>query len=303
MTPQATGGNGNSSRAVPIATVLYEPDPVLLNQLLASLDRGGRRFYIFVNGPLDPSFKKRLELLSDSVIIYSVMNVGLGAALNAVLERAADDGYQHILLLDQDSTPDPTLPEQLFARFQDMKNGTRPLAILGARLVTPKGMNYKPITYEWHQTGNGAVHFVPTSGSLLSLAAWKVIGPFRADYFIDGIDVEWGFRAWSRGYHLLVATDIVMVHRWGTSSANPDKNIPQILRQSEVRTFYYIRNAVNCLQLPYVPFEWKARKVVVLAGQVARLLQKHHCNRKTRTVIREAIMSGLRGNLGPWLGC
>lgn len=289
----------NPSRVIPVATVLYEPDPLLLDHLFTPLDVDGRRFYIFVNGSIDNRSEERLQSLADAVIIRSGRNVGLGAALNAVVERAAGDGFHYILLLDQDSTPSPDLPEQLLTRFQDRSTSVQPLAILGPLLVPPPGLNYKPVRYAWRPAGDGSVHFVPTSGSMISLAAWKQVGPFRADYFIDGIDVEWGFRAWSRGYSSTVATDITMVHRWGLSIDGPSANTPQIIRQSDIRTFYYVRNAVDCLRLSYVPFRWKVEKFVLLAGQIARLLQRRHFDRKTRAVIRRAIVSGLRGDLGP----
>lgn len=282
-----------------MATVLYRPDPVLLEALLSPLDRGGRRIYVFVNGPIAPSAQERLRKLANAVVISSDTNLGLGAALNALMERAVGDGYQHVLLMDQDSTPTPALPEALLARFLAQDRPDRPLAVMAPWLQPPAEDDYLPIRYAWRERHTGAVHFAPTSGSLLSTAAWRTVGPFRADYFIGGIDVEWGFRAWSRGYASLVATDISLVHRWGLPQGHAGKRKPaQILRHSDERNFYYIRNAVACLRLPHIPIGWRARYACNLAAQIAVLLHRRGYGRTCRRLVAAAVSAGLKGQLG-----
>ena len=282
----------------PAATVLYHPDLTVLDAMLSSLDRGGRQLYIFVNSPLDTASEDRLAALANSVIMRSSTNVGLGAAFNAILERATNDGVTHILLLDQDSTPAPDVPERLLEYFLERDTAALPLAALGPLLVPPVAGHYLPIRYAWRGKSDGAVDFLPTSGSLLSIAAWGRVGPFRADYFIAGIDVEWGFRAWSHGYASLVASDIQMVHRWGSAADDKHPNQPQILRHSNTRVYYYLRNSVDCLKLPHVPFGWKVKHGLRLTAQIGALLYDRRFQARTRHVIASALVAGFRKKLG-----
>jgi rhamnosyltransferase len=290
-----------TSHVVAVAIVLHEPDEVLLSELLAAIATPQRHLYIFINGPLAAAVEARLTLLDNGTIIRSGENVGQGAALNAVLKQAAHDGAAHVLLLDQDSTPNSDLPEELLRSMQKRlwPGIDLPLAVLGPLLVPPANGAYRPLRYAWRGPGRSAVHFVPTSGSLISLRAWEKVGPFRADYFIDGIDVEWGFRAWHSGFASAVEQDIQLVHRWGSPSENASKSVPQMLRQSDVRNYYYVRNAIDCLKQPHVPRRWKVRKIATLTAQIAQLLYRRRFDASVVNGVRRAILAGLRGELGP----
>jgi rhamnosyltransferase len=285
------------------ATVLYRPDPAVLDALLAPLVEAGLRVFIFANGPLGDDVELRLARLPDLHLVRSPDNVGLGAGLNAVVEAAQSEGFGHVVLFDQDSTPDAALLPRLLDAFfaAQAQPGIRPAAI-GPLLVAPANEAFLPPWYSRRpgQTANGvsAVDFLPTSGSLVSIAAWREIGPFRADYFIDGIDVEWCFRAWAKGYACLLAEQLQMVHRWGYV-AEAGKRRPQILRQSDLRTFYYLRNAVEGLRQPHMPLRWKFRVATRLAVQSGLLLVDRRGARETRKMLTRAVSDGWCGRLGP----
>jgi rhamnosyltransferase len=139
------------------------------------------------------------------------------------------------------------------------------------------------------------VEFLPTSGTLISVEAWLQVGPFRSDYFIGGIDVEWGQRAWAHGFASVLVDDVTMVHRWG--EINVDRNRPQVLRQSAVRVHYYVRNATHGMTLPHMSFRWKRWQAVRLVGQVFLLF----LYRRDFSIGRltGAVRDGWSGRLGP----
>ena len=288
-------------RRLAAATVLYRPDAQVLDALLSPLEAAGVSVFVFVNGPVDAGIEQRLA--RDGIVtLRAAENIGLGAALNAVTEAAAAAGFSQILLFDQDSTPERELPEQLLAAF-DRAKGTlpQPVAAIGPRLVAPPGEAYLAPWY-WQRSGGAerliAVDFLPTSGTLVDLAAFRAIGPFRAGYFIDGIDVEWCFRAWAKGYACLLAEDVAMVHRWG-HEAEEGRRVPQILRQSDLRTYYYIRNTVAGFRLRHMPMRWKAKLAPRLAAQIGLLLKARRFDRAALRLVRRAISDGWRGQLGP----
>ena len=289
--------------SVPAATVLYWPDPPVLDTMLSALDRNSRRLFIFINSPLSLEVEARLATLKNARLIRSSDNVGLGAALNAVTEAAAAEDYPLLLLLDQDSEPLPDMPERLASRFADLDRGQGRLAAIAPLLVTPPDGNYRPMRYDWKPGAGGdipnAAHFLPTSGSVISIDAWQKVGEFRADYFIGGIDVEWGFRAWHHGFASAVAIDIPMVHRWGEATSDKMSKVPQVLRQSDVRNYYFFRNAIDCLKLPHIPIAWRLRYAIRIGAQGALRLTARRFDAKCRRIVWCAFVSGWRGNLGP----
>jgi rhamnosyltransferase len=217
------------------------------------------------------------------------------------MNEAARAGCEHLLLLDQDSTPNPGFAAQLSGRYQELKATKTRFAAVGPLLTPPEGGDYLPIKYSRRRPYRGGlgsrVDFLPTSGSLVSVAAWRDVGPFRADYFIGGIDVEWGFRAWSKGWACVLAEDIEMVHRWG-ETARGGFFRPQILRQPESRVYYYIRNSVDGLQLEHMPWTWKVRQILLTLAQiVAALIVRKRRTAFAKFVVR-AVCDGWRGRMG-----
>jgi rhamnosyltransferase len=286
------------AEAVPAAIVLFEPDAAVLDAQLSALDRGGRRLIFFANGRLSAAVEIRLAKLANAVVLRSPTNIGLGEGLNAVASQAVGEGFTHLLLLDQDSEPHPDLPESLRAHFVGEDYRVERVAAVGPRLVPPEGGRYLRVRYQWRNAERDEALFLPTSGSLLSLSAYQEIGPFRSDYFVAGIDVEWGLRAYNSGYRLMLARDLPMVHRWGFPLCKGGRALPQILRNTPLRNYYYIRNAVDCLRQPHSPLTWRLRYGTNLAGQIARLLMAQGHDPMARRAVRSAVRDGLARRLG-----
>jgi len=284
------------------ATVLYRPDPVVTLPMLQSLAARPRRIYVFINGPIEDTIVASLASFPTVVIIRSAVNLGLGYALNAMLEHAVAEGTKHVLLLDQDATIRPELPEQIMAYAEAVDDsagslGPEPDAAFAPLLVPPPGEHYRKIRYSWRDT-RGDVSYLPTCGTVISTAAWTKVGPFRADYFIGVIDVEWGFRARSLGYALRVVKQLQIQHRWGPAQQGWTSIWPQVLRQSDERNYYHIRNTIDCLKQPHVPTGWKVRQSAVLSAQIALLILVLLVGARKRVLILRAVTDGVTGRLG-----
>lgn len=285
-----------ASGKVAAGTVLYRPDASVLDGLLCPLEEDGVALFVFVNGPLDTASEARLGR-SGATLLRAPVNLGLGHGLNAVVAAAEAAGFAFVLLFDQDSAPPPGLAGKLAAHFARLP---RESAALGPRMVPPEGEAFLvPWVHRRAAAANGIspVDFLPTSGTLVAIDAWKRIGPFRADYFVDGIDVEWCFRAWSLGHGCYLAEELTMVHRWGEADTASRK--PQILRQSPTRTYYYLRNAFATLRLAHVPGMWRARLLTRLSAQILLLLCCRGRERAVRAAVFAAARAGLSGKLGP----
>ena len=283
--------------------MLYKPDADLLSDLVTSLNAVPNRAFVYVNGALTQSAEDSVAQLTNARIIRSDHNVGLGFGLNAIVAAAAEEDHDRILLLDQDSTlPVVSRGRAWDAHGRSGRDGDEGRCD-GAKIDPSGGWELcrKPLcaprpddsAYSWTP-----VDFLPTSGTLLSVQAWQEVGPFRADYFIDGIDVEWGFRAWSKGWAALLCEDLVMTHRWGHDAAD-EVNALQILRQSDVRLFYYIRNAAYGLHLDHIPLRWKLRVLARLAAQIGITLVAHRGRRETWRLVSRALADAQAQRLGP----
>ncbi len=286
----------------PAAVVIFRPDHSQLSALLSGIG-GGRRVFAFLNGPPDEQTKQILAQVDNIRLLHSPRNVGLGAGLNAVMSAARDEGFATLVLFDQDSAPTLGLIDQLAERWRYLSVEGYKLAALGPRLGVPADQGYKAIRYSWREKflapKIAAVDFLPTSGSLVSIPAWVAVGPFRADYVIGSIDVEWGFRAWSQGYQSICLLDVEMAHRWGTPVVEPGQNWqPQIVRQADLRTFYYIRNSAHLLRQSHVPPRRRIGTAIRLIGQISVLLMWRRLNWRAFNVVSRALWAGAKGQLG-----
>jgi rhamnosyltransferase len=78
-----------------------------------------------------------------------------------------------------------------------------------------------------------------TSGCLLDLVAWQVVGPFRDDFFIDFVDNEYCLRLRREGYRVLRANRANLEHAVGDIS----RYGPLIAtNHSPLRRYYKTRN-------------------------------------------------------------
>lgn len=280
------------------AVVVYRPDPNLLRQLLDALQAGGLPVYVHLNGPQAAETEHCLSR-PGLVLSRSPKNGGQARGLNLLLGAADAAGFSHVFLLDQDSTPQPDLVARLAERFATLTEAGYRLAAVGPRLVVPPGSNYLPIVVQRLRSRPGqppaSVAFLPTSGSLISIAAWREAGPFREDYFIGGVDVEWGFRAWSRGFASVIVDEARMVHRWGEADVIDGR--PQILRQPPSRVYYYVRNAAHGLSMPHMSLRWKLWQIGRFLAQLPLVLLRR--DDISAAGLSRALRDGWAGRLGP----
>jgi rhamnosyltransferase len=147
-------------------------------------------------------------------LILNRANLGIAPALNLGVRWAADQGYRWALTMDQDSVASPDLVAGLAAVYRDCGYGDR-VGAIGANWVNASTgtENDRASVFEGRAWRECTV--VITSGTLVSLAAYSVVGPFRDAFFIDSVDHEFCLRLRSRGYRVLAAREALLVHPLG----------------------------------------------------------------------------------------
>ncbi len=265
--------------------ITYQPDPTALLKLLGPLDKEGD-FIVIDNG------SDNIDDLEASLRVYSHCkaieklgeNIGLALALNRGIEWVKARGYRYVLLFDQDSRPGDKFTEGLLAALaRAEREGDRRLAAVGPRIMNPQTMRQTPFKVFNRIFGRSdrsyaglikeyQADFLITSGTLIPIEALRDVGMMKADYFIDNIDLEWCFRAKSKGYELIGTDDAILYHAIGERSDHPWVRSGLVAQHKPSRTYYSSRNRVHLYGASYAPLGWTLRDIPRFALKALWLL-------------------------------
>ena len=289
---------------------------------------------IVVDNGSDPAQITMLEALAGgarpTLLLRNARNLGIAQALNTGLEQAQKLGYRWALLMDQDSLIHEDLVDSLIALLA-LQPEAGHVAVLGAgyrdplersiatrgeapRGEAPRGdaprgdapqgdapQGDAPQGAAPAERGWDEVEWVITSGSLVSLEAYRAIGPFREEFFIDYVDLEYCVRARARGYRILRARAALMNHVIGSPTQH------QLLwaqkwtsNHSPDRRYYRARNDTVMLResgrYRFGSWRWKSFSRSVRTCKRVLLYERGKWA-KIRAVL-EGWWDGLHGRLG-----
>ncbi|EMK6669022.1 glycosyltransferase family 2 protein [Vibrio fluvialis] len=263
-------------RKVGALIVAYEPDIenliFLIERLTPQVD------HIVV---VDNSSNISLLKISKRVnkIISLNENLGIATAQNIGIKYLLTSGFQDVILFDQDSMPSESMVSDLLAgRERVSKLGIDVVAVGPLHIDqddftecvyvdTSKGKVEILIPSDVKKGGNNWVScdFLIASGCLISKESLDVVGLMEDELFIDCVDIEWGYRALSKGLHCIAILDAKMYHKIG------DKPLTILGRNltthSPVRHYYFYRNFYSLLKRNYIPSCWKRHTLVKSAIQ------------------------------------
>ena len=317
---EVPGVSDRPSRPAAIGFVLYRPsarnlDVVahLVGTMAADAAGQGGRVYLFDNGGVPPEAAAALGRAPHVEILSRGSNVGIASALNALCAAAARGGHRRLLVFDQDSEGIGETRARLDAAMDRLAGQGAPAAVVGpapdAGSATRKVPVYPMATSrdvratsrEMSTTSRDLVRvkFLATSGSLIDLAAFAAIGPFRDDYFIDAVDLEWCFRAGSLGFSCWMDRSTTIAHHVGDGVIASGALGIAMPRQSPLRMAMYFRNTVYGWRLAHIPLGWKLRQAAYLPLQAALYWRAHRYDRAVLRLLGRAVMDGLSGRLGP----
>ena len=261
------------SRRVASVTVAYHPDPARLAAQVAALRAQVNDIVIVDNGSSGAIADAVRALQSDAAppvrIISHADNHGVALGFNEGIEAAAKRGCDYVLLLDHDSIPAPGMVASLLeAHAQAGKRG--PVAAVGPRVRDTRdhheypfirlGWTHNPRVRCEGSAGLVACDFLISSGSLISMQAYRAIGTFDAALFIDYVDLEWCCRARSMGYSLHGACAAHLDHELGEEPRTVLGGV-RILVHSPERLYYMTRNRMLLWRRAHMPLRWKLKDV------------------------------------------
>lgn len=257
-------------------TVTYRPDLALLARQWQALPPGIAKIAVDnASGAIDAL--RALAANHEVVLLENAANRGLAAANNRGMERAIASGCTHVLLLDQDSVPEPGSVETLVAAYEALERDGRRPGLVGPALRDPQtGLEHGfhlMRAGRWARAHAGidsapfAVASINGSGSLFDLGRVSELGGLEESFFIDHVDTEWSFRVAHAGLALFAVPAARFEHRMG------DRSLRFWLLgwrlwpyRSPARHRTLFRNACRLARRDYVPLVWKVWMVAKLAA-------------------------------------
>lgn len=227
-------------------------------------------------------------------------NRGIAASLNTGVAIASHAGYNWILTLDDDTRVAPEMVETLISWWTRLAGeAARPLAVMGMSARDPyhgQVDNRRDV----NRQGFAEKRHLATSGCLMSLEAYRAIGPFREEFFIDWVDYDYCLRARRQGFLVIKLSQVGMIHPVGRITEHrfgwfkmQTGNYPPF------RRYYWYRNSL-ILAREYL-FIDPIFSTALLAKQILTVFLILLCEKNRKEKLRfilHGIVDGWRRKLG-----
>jgi len=231
------------------ATIIcYHPDMASVSRLVAVIAPEVETIIVHNNGGAD---SRALQDLHKKVeVTCAHKNLGIATPLNLAVSRAQERGCRFIVAFDQDSTPKPGMLTELkkaLTTYQDIDSSA---IAIGPTLVDNRNGSHKKAPFplllrrktKIETTEVLVVSHLITSGSMIDLSKWNNRITFKEELFIDLIDTQWCWNVCSKGYTILGAKQIEMIHE--LSDGIIDIKVASLNKYTPARRYYQVRNAI-----------------------------------------------------------
>lgn len=257
--------------------VTYRPDLAVLAESLAVLAAQVEHVVVVDNASPGMHVREFCARHAGVELLALPENLGLAHACNVGIRHARGfPGVTQVLLLDQDSVPEPGMVHALRTAIDRLGARERVAAVGPCFRDAREGADapFVRIRFPFNRKlrCDGACaeircDFLISSGCLIPFAALDAVGDMDAALFIDNVDLDWCFRASAAGHALYGVCAARMRHHLGDAR----RRIPGLPRSVVVhpprRLFYMMRNRTLLYRRAYTPWRW-------IAQDLPRLLVK-----------------------------
>jgi len=195
-------------------------------------------------------------------LIENSSNLGFAGGNNVGIKKALDDGYSHVMLLNNDTVVEPDFLGQMIRRFQNnpQLGVVQPLIFflhdrkkiwsaggkwnqLLCRSITLGDRKYN----EEYQAKNLELDWATGCCMLISRNALLSVGLLNEDYFAYFEDVEWSLRFREKGFKIELSAEAVIYHEAGASSKkkHSEGTLSSTVFYYHVRNQFYLLRAVS----------------------------------------------------------
>ena len=281
--------------------VLYEPTGDFVGNLAKA--RVACRNVIAVDNSPEPD-ERLHECLreQDMQVIVNRNEGGIAGAYNKGAEILLARRCDLIFLLDQDSNIDASF----FAGMMQAAAALSGAFLIGPKIyeielqkcmpVIPPDKRFpKPFRIDDQTAGLFPTLCIISSGSVISAEAYCKLGPFREDYFIEYVDVEYSLRARSQGVPVYMNAAVTLRQNNGRIERHGKLFTTN---HAAWRRYYIARNMVHCLHLyrSYCGLHWFSGLMAIQQAMLVLLFDSQKLKKLIAIVC--GYMDGTFGRLG-----
>ncbi len=224
---------------------------------------------VVVDNDSDSQFIEWLEAQNKCKIIEMGFNAGVGAAQNRGITWAQNQSCSHILLMDQDSLPFEDMVANLILASLKLERHRDQSVVVGPRIFDPRiGKDFPFVRFGYWFVKRDVclkgtdkqyrrTDFLIASGMLIPVSVLKQVGLMDESFFIDNVDLEWGFRTKQYGFALYGVCNAILEHHLGDTvvEVKVGKGV-RIYQHPPLRQYYMMRNRIILYQKKYSPSAW-----------------------------------------------
>ncbi|MEW5791480.1 MAG: glycosyltransferase family 2 protein [Pseudomonadota bacterium] len=282
--------------------VTYNPGSYILqnvNRLCEQVDE-----VVIVDNGSSTTAKELLHALDGQgtiKLIFNPENLGIAAALNIGLNYALSHGYEWAATFDQDSRVTAGMLQTMLGVAAELELDQ--VAILAPRYrdqSTGRITSYAKTDLVSREDGYSELVTTITSGNLVNLKAFRKIGPFKEDLFIDYVDNEYCLRCGVMGYKIYEIFSAVLEHNLGVPSQHQFLGKrPVTTNHSPLRRYYIFRNRVYVYKQYFGSHpSWVVRDISASLKEALKIVLFEENRRKKLKSIFRGIGHGMIGRFG-----
>ena len=212
-------------------------------------------------------------------------NKGIAAALNAGVEYLASQGCDAVLTMDDDSAFPADDAEAILSIVKEK---------LGEYGIV--GLNFNQFPEEKTDSLIDCNCWL-TSGNIVSVDAWRAVGGYREELFIDYVDFDFCNRLRKAGYKVGYLRDYSIAHTIGNPiEFHLFRKKYHAMNHSVIRNYYRFRNARFLSKEDPKAFEKEYLKEVF--WQLPKMLLFEDNRKEKLSMIKQGLKDGRIGKLG-----
>jgi rhamnosyltransferase len=231
-------------------------------------------------------------------------NVGIAEAQNRGVQRAMELDAAFVLFLDDDSSfPDGGVATMLRDLAEERR--THPeTAGIGPKVVDERSGQVLARIWRGSRIRPGIVDemtevaFLVSSGALIDIDSFRRFGMFRADYFIDHVDQEWGFRVGIEGGRLVITPNVTMFHKLGDEPTLSRSGNVRYTHDNPIRDYYLTRNAILLMRDLKLPVQRYPGLLRLLIDSSIRKVLGRSRTREQRLAVLRGVLHGIQNRRG-----
>jgi len=175
-------------------------------------------------------------------------NIGIGEALNITSRLAIKKKFKFIITLDQDTVIESGIIERICREFD--KINFKNVGIIAPSMEWAGNKKRRNKFNSKLQISKTLL--VITSGSIVNLQAFKKVGGYNSDLFIDEVDHDYCLKNISNGFNVLKINNLFIPHELGNSKVYNVFNTKIVVTHHNYkRRYYIIRNRLYMIKRFY----------------------------------------------------